>query len=136
MRYKNNPFNIRYNHLNHWKGLLGNDNGFCKFMSLNYGIRTAAYLLMISYRRRGKRTYAELIETFAPSLENPTFQYVKFVTDHLGKFPFDVPESRKDFASMLYYMWWFEQGQKPDFSPIYILNVIRLENVAVWKPKK
>lgn len=87
MKYKNNPFNIRFNHLNHWKGLLGNDRGFCTFMSLNYGIRTAAYLLMISYRKRGKRTYAELIETFAPSLENPTFKYVQFVTDRLGKFP-------------------------------------------------
>lgn len=125
MRYKNNPFNIRYSNLNRWKGLLGQYNGFCTFVSLDYGVRTAAYLLMISYRKRGLRTYAELINAFAPPQENDTWSYIKFVTDKLHVMPFDVPHSAANFAGLLHYMWIFEQGSRSNPWPTHwILNVI------------
>ena len=75
----NNPLNIRYSVKNRWIGQTGETRGFCNFSSTVYCVRACAYLLMRSYRKRGKRTYAELIETFAPPVENPTHDYVTFV---------------------------------------------------------
>lgn len=133
MRYKNNPFNIRYNAKNRWKGLLGSDNGFCTFISIRYGIRTAAYLLMRSYRRRGLHTYAELISAFAPRSENPIDNYIQFVCGSLHVKPFDTPQTRQNFAGMLHYMWRFEQGRDSyvwKASDIY--NVIIFFNLSVY----
>lgn len=136
MKYRNNPFNIRYDSKNRWKGLAGNNNGFCEFDSIHYGIRTAAYLLMRSYRKRGLRTYAELINAFAPYSENPTNNYILYVCHSLHVMPFDVPTTRKNFAGMLHYMWLFEQGPLSyawKASDIY--DVICLYNLAVYESK-
>ena len=66
---KNNPLNIRYVKRNCWKGLdLDNPcrKGFCNFIDVRYSIRACAVLLMQTYRKKGLRTYAELINRFAP----------------------------------------------------------------------
>lgn len=115
MKYVNNPLNIRYSSKNRWKGQSGSCNGFACFTHLDYGVRTAAYLLMISYRKRGARTYAELIRRFAPPHENPTDSYISYVTDKVHAFPWDIPTTLFDFAKMIHAMWFFEQGEKPSY---------------------
>lgn len=125
MKYKNNPLNIRYTSANAWKGQIGNDCGFCTFQDISYGVRAAAYLLMISYRRKGIKTYAEIIKRFSPAFENPTQKYIDYVCDHLHAFPFDIPSDRKQYALLLYWMWFFEQGEKPSLSVDNILSYIK-----------
>lgn len=112
MRYKNNPLNIRYNSRNKWLGQCGEDNGFCEFSNIKYGIRAAGYLLMYSYRKAGYRTYSELITRFAPASDgNPTLNYIAFVCSSLHVFPFDEPKTLRNFAGLVRYMWMFEQGK-------------------------
>lgn len=82
MRYLNNPSNIRYNRLNKWKGLLGVDNGFCTFESLDYGLR-ALVVLLRGYIKRGFDTPEKIISRFAPSSENDTDIYLRFVCQFL-----------------------------------------------------
>lgn len=50
MKYKNNPFNIRYNPENNWKGQIEPKNGFCQFSDIRYGFR-AAYIIIYNYSR-------------------------------------------------------------------------------------
>lgn len=110
MKYKNNPLNIRYSPLNKWIGLCGHRNGFCEFETLDYGVRAACILLMRSYRKKGVKTYSEIINRFAPSSENPTSKYLDFVLNFVHAFPFDIPDSSIDFAYLISAMFQFEQG--------------------------
>ena len=113
---RNNPFNIRYDIRNKWLGQSGYRKGFCNFRDVKYGVRAAAKLLIESYAKFGKQTYAQKIETFAPSSENPTSRYVQYVCDKCKVLPFDCPKTTEDYATMLYYMWCFEQGKSPTLS--------------------
>lgn len=76
---KNNPFNIRYQKQNHWKGQMGRTGSFINFSCRQYGIRAAAYLLTWSYRRIGIDTIDGIINRFAPSVENETQRYIVYV---------------------------------------------------------
>lgn len=121
---RNNPLNIRYSPLNKWKGQSGYTRGFCNFRSLEFGIRCAAYLLIVSYRSKGFKMYAQLIQRFAPPSENNTVNYVKYVCDKCMVFPFDEPVTIEDFATLIYYMWCFEQGKTPALSIADIEEII------------
>lgn len=79
----NNPFNIRYSSSNNWLGQLGNVNGFCKFILPFYGVRAFA-LLYRTYISSGRDTIARFIRSYAPSSENNTGLYIKFVCYHMG----------------------------------------------------
>lgn len=98
---KNNPLNIRFNLLNKWKGQIGHTRGFVDFSDLFYGVRAALYLVKISYARKGKVTYSEIISTFAPPSENDTQTYIEFVCNRMEKFPFDVPASKFDWCELI-----------------------------------
>lgn len=77
---KNNPFNIRYTGVR-WLGLdikNSHTRGFCNFVSRDYGIRCAAYLVMHSYRKKGIKTIPDIIRRFAPPSENLTDAYIKY----------------------------------------------------------
>ena len=91
----NNPFNIRYSSANDWLGQIGNVNGFCKFFLPYYGVRAFA-LLYRTYLRTGRDTISRFIRSYAPSVENNTGLYIKFVCSYLGCGP-DHKLSLKDF---------------------------------------
>lgn len=91
----NNPFNIRYTSRNEWLGQLGNVNGFCKFVLPFYGVRAFA-LLYRTYLRTGRATISRFIRSYAPSAENNTTLYIKFVCYHMGCHP-NYKLSLKDF---------------------------------------
>lgn len=105
---KNNPLNIRYLKANNWKGQIGQTRGFCDFSSLEFGVRAAIYLLFVSYRRKGARTIGELISLFAPSSENDTESYIKYVSDHCFTLPFCVPKYKSEVVDIIFYMAKFE----------------------------
>lgn len=85
---RNNPLNIRYSEKNQWQGLIGNDNGFCKFETLGYGLR-AAFVLLRNYYRKGHRSIKQIITRWAPPSENPTASYIEFVCNKMEELGYD-----------------------------------------------
>lgn len=75
----NNPLNIRIG--NNWWGEVENqtDTQFEQFEKMEYGIR-AAFIILRRYIEKYKRnTVAFIVSSWAPSSENDTMAYVKFV---------------------------------------------------------
>ena len=105
---KNNPLNVRFNPLNHWRGQTGSIRGFCDFCEEYYGVRAAMYLLFRSYKKKNCVTYAEMIERYAPSKENNTKAYINFICKHMHVFPFDVPHHFNEWIDLFYYMSIYE----------------------------
>ena len=104
----NNPFNIRYSTSNNWLGQIGNVNGFCKFSLPFYGVRAFA-LLYRTYLRTGRNTIARFIRSYAPSVENNTGLYIKFVCLYMGCDPHHKL-SLKDFHNFARAVCVFEIG--------------------------
>lgn len=82
MRYKNNPFNIRFSNNNNWVGQLTSDNGFCTFRSIDFGVR-AMLMILCRYNNIGISTIEGIINRFAPTSENPTSSYISFVCNRM-----------------------------------------------------
>ncbi|WP_029225778.1 hypothetical protein, partial [Vibrio tasmaniensis] len=83
----NNPLNIRESKgdRTQWDGehLLDLDKSFEEFKHPVYGFRAGARVLR-SYSRQGFRTLSEIINRFAPSIENDTELYIKHVSEWTG----------------------------------------------------
>lgn len=91
-----NPLNIRFNPVNHWIGQVGEHNGFVVFDSNRYGIRAAYKLLETYWKKYHCRTIRDFITRWAPPCENPTENYIRYVTDRFQK-SLDVPSFSPDF---------------------------------------
>ena len=76
----NNPLNIRFNENNQWRGQTGQNRGFCVFSSEAYGIR-AGYKILTNYIKWGVNTIRDIIHRWAPTSENDTEAYIRFVCD-------------------------------------------------------
>lgn len=83
----NNPGNIRENARTNddWDGesIVDNDADFEVFDSPEYGIRAIGKILN-SYERRGIVTIAQIINTWAPDIENNTKSYIAAVEKETG----------------------------------------------------
>ena len=86
----NNPLNIRYSAGNNWKGQREPHNGFCSFDTLHNGLRAAAKLLRNYIELRGCNTIELIVSRWAPSNENNTENYIRFVSSKT-KMPRDKP---------------------------------------------
>ena len=104
----NNPFNIRFSSRNKWLGQIGNVNGFCKFSLPYYGVRAFA-LLYRTYLRTGRNTISRFLRSYAPSSENDTDSYIKFVCYYMGCEP-HFKLSLKDFHNFARAVCAFEIG--------------------------
>lgn len=82
----NNPGNIRNNPNNRWVGLspCQNDKDFCVFIEPKYGIRALSIILRNYQSRYGLKTVKDIINRYAPTIENNTNSYVKSVCQFLG----------------------------------------------------
>ena len=82
----NNPLNIR--HGNDWLGevLYNPDSEYEQFESPEYGFR-AGFKILDGYNKKGFNTVASIINRWAPNHENPTNNYIKFVSDKLNVDP-------------------------------------------------
>lgn len=115
---KNNPFNIRYNVANNWLGQTGQHKGFCDFDTMEHGLRAAIVLLKNYVYRKDLQTVAKVVSRFAPSNENDTSAYIRFVSDGLrsaGHNPDDlrtsfILEYDMTFFYLLKYMAKMETG--------------------------
>lgn len=92
----NNAGNIDYNPKTQWQGLdpaEPSDGRFCRFTKPEYGIRAIARVLQNYTKRdgtagvglKGIDTVYEIINRWAPPVENDTAAYIKSVADKIGK---------------------------------------------------
>lgn len=135
---RNNPLNLRYSARNRWKGQLGHTRGFCDFSDPKYCFRAVAWLLMVTYRRHGAYTISQIIERYAPPVENPTMNYVGYVCRYLNQTPTYVPRTITDFAVIIAAMVNFEQGWHETPSPYnseYVQNVIVEFKIPIYYGK-
>lgn len=80
-----NPLNIRKGSI--WRGLASEqDNEFCTFINMEWGVRAAVKILR-SYARRGIHTVSDIIQTWAPPIENNTNKYIQVVCSRTGFLP-------------------------------------------------
>lgn len=72
-----------------WEGqeLPGGDERFCTFSSMAYGCRALIRTLMTYHTKHGLVTVREIINRWAPPIENDTNAYVNHVCDRLGVEP-------------------------------------------------
>ena len=75
------------------------DRAFKQFESMAYGYR-AMFVLLDSYRRNGYKTLRQMINRYAPPIENYTDKYIDFVAENAYISP-DVPLNTSDHDTML-----------------------------------
>ena len=111
MRYKNNPANIRYSGFNHWKGLVGNNNGFCEFISLEFGVRALCIVLRRYINGYNLFDVESIISRFAPSTENNTRAYISYVSGFLRRCGCSTNNFKfgsADFCFLVEAICWYE----------------------------
>ena len=81
----NNPLNIKRNNTK-WQGLaeVQKDKTFFTFKAPEWGYRAAIRTLQNYKRMYGLSTIREWIARWAPSCENDTENYIRFVCDRVG----------------------------------------------------
>ena len=111
MRYANNPANIRWSSKNAWKGLKGNNNGFCEFYDITYGLRALCLLLKRYIRSYGLNDVESIISRFAPPSENNTCNYIYYVREFLRARSCnlsDIKFGTKSFCVLVCAICWYE----------------------------
>ncbi len=108
----NNPLNIKYNPANDWQGQTGNNSGFCQFDTTVNGIRAAAVLLKNYINKHGCDNIIKIITRWAPNTENPTNNYIKYVSDKSGIEP-DKRITTANIKDIIRPMIYFENGLQP-----------------------
>lgn len=85
----NNPGNIRWG--DEWKGLVAEnqrtDKSFCQFTAPEYGIRAMIIILRNFQRKHGLKTISQIINRWAPPVENNTLAYIDSVAKEIGVDP-------------------------------------------------
>lgn len=109
----NNPGNIRCSKVR-YKGEVrpSRDPDFKEFSSMAYGYR-AMFVLLDTYRSRyGLNTIRQMLNRYAPPMENFTEGYVRFVADYSGVMPDEVIDTRseKDMIPIVAAMSKIENG--------------------------
>lgn len=124
----NNPGNLKRNKTK-WDGLAAvqNDPTFFTFVDAVYGIRAMARILRTYRSRHLLLSVDQIINRWAPHTENPTLEYVDFVSKRLGVKPWDDLSFHDDqVADLIEAIIHMENGQVP-YERKVILNGIRLE---------
>lgn len=90
----NNPGNIRQSAV-HYVGEVkpSKDNAFKQFESMAHGYR-AMFVLLDAYHRKGFRTLRQMINRYAPPVENHTDKYLHFVAEMAGVAPDDEVDTK------------------------------------------
>lgn len=97
----NNPGNIDKGR-DEWEGqeLPGDDPRFCTFTSMAYGCRALIRTLMTYHSKHGLSSVRQIINRWAPPVENNTDAYVDHVCQRLGV----APDHPLDFGNPQVYL--------------------------------
>lgn len=122
----NNPGNIDYNERNPWQGLdkqKPSDGRFCRFMGPEWGIRAITRVIRNYAKRdgttgvggKGIDTVQEIINRWAPPVENNTGAYVSQVAKVVGVSPTEPLNLDDDLimAKLVTAIIWHENGVQP-----------------------
>lgn len=138
----NNPLNIRYSRGNNWIGINPNcpqQGGFCRFVSMDMGLRAALKLIKTYHAKYGLCTPMQIITRWAPPVDNQTDLYIRCVCARSGllpAFPLSLElngrvsrayEEASDLSRLVAAMARQECGM--DINPLYVDGVRRKFNV-------
>lgn len=124
----NNPGNIRKGA--NWVGMnvdQSADPSFVVFVSPEYGIRAMTRILR-TYMGRGATSIAQIISTWAPSIENATAAYIAAVSNAL-RYPANAPIGEAQLPALIAAIIQHENGRQP-YSPDVIARGIALERTS------
>lgn len=115
----NNPLNIRISE-NAWKHKKNpsTDRQFEQFDAIIWGIRAAIKIIKTYLSSKYKcKTVADIISRFAPSSENNTSDYVRFVCKEAHISPTEKVEfwRKTQITRLVWAMAWYENGKKLDY---------------------
>lgn len=127
---KNNIFNIRKSEHYSWLGAEGQTKGFVNFVEPNYAIRACAYLLLKSYRIAGCHTIRRIISRFAPSAENDTENYIKFVCKETGFSESEQLKTKMQYAKLIAAIAKMETNTK--ILPEKVLDVMQVFDLKLY----
>lgn len=129
----NNPGNIRLG--DPWRGLTKDLNGqgdedFCQFVAPVYGIRALVKILRSYNKRDSTPTVKEIINRWAPPVENNTSAYALSVSEDLGVKPNDLlkMQDQGTLMALVKAIIRHENGRQP-YSDNTIADAIRLASV-------
>ncbi len=115
----NNPCCIRRGAK--WVGLSAEqkDKDFCTFVSPFYGFRAAIIIICKTYYEQRRVTIRQIIERWAPAMENHTKSYVDHVSRSVGLgadvfLPRPKRETKKLWASVIWAIALHENGYVPN----------------------
>lgn len=102
-----------------WEGqeLPGSDERFCTFSSMAYGCRALIRTLMTYHTKYGLSTVREIINRWAPPVENNTDAYIKHVCDRLGvepDHPLDFDSNPQVYLHLARAITYHENGSAAD----------------------
>lgn len=109
-----NPGNIKLG--TQWDGLADeqNDDVFCQFKEPIWGIRALMRILLVYRFVHNKKTPRDIIERWAPPIENDTEAYIKFVCDRMNHDENDILEnSIEDYLPLVKSIIQMENGKQP-----------------------
>ena len=110
----NNPGNIRHSASN-WQGTAGaqTDTSFVQFISPEYGIRALTKLLQNYQSRYGLNTVRDIINRWAPPVENDTGAYVAYVARMTNVDPDEVIDINEKMTPIVTAIIRHENGSNP-----------------------
>lgn len=133
----NNPGNIDRN-ATKWQGMAAaqSDPRFVVFISPQFGIRALARTLLTYQSQHNLKTIRQIINRWAPPVENNTDAYVRAVAEKVGVYPDEAVEvdSIATMLPLVKAIITHENGRNP-YSDAVILEGIRLAGVHDAKPK-
>lgn len=128
----NNPGNVTKNDGFVWDGEIGVNGRFCVFSDPKWGQR-ATKIIMRGQANKGK-TLAEFITRYAPPSENPTAEYIKFVSKLTGILPdtklMDVMEKIDSIAAAIF------EFEDPLKGTIEVLEEGKKTGRYIWRTSK
>lgn len=126
---KNNPFMLPYSRVFRWKGLIGNNNGFCEFEDIKYSVRAMAHLFMWTYRKAGVRSYGDIIANICHNNSNSLYAfYLHYIERTLQVNADDKPKCVYDFARLLVRIAYYESCFVLDLKyTIYLIHHFKIK---------
>lgn len=122
---KNNPFMLPFSNQFRWKGLIGNNKGYCEFEDVKFAVRAVAHLLMWTFRKNGIRSYEQIAATFNPS---NLYGFVHFLEKTLQVDSSDVPKNVYDFARLLVRIAYYESSFVLDLKyTVYLIHHFKIK---------
>ena len=79
----NNPGNLRPSG-DAWRGMVGQEDNFLVFETVQMGLRAMFIDLHTKISKRGLKTIRQILKVYAPTSENDTESYIRFVSRTTG----------------------------------------------------